>query len=597
MPSDFRFRDRVLLPALLAIPCAFVLSLPVLPTQDGPMHLYLASVYSSLLGGSGTFRAYFSIRHYLSPYALYYYWLLALGRATSFPLAEKLAACLVFLVTGFGFRFLTRTLHDERGTAALFVPALLLNWPLFMGFITFSLSLGMGLWAMSFWVLASRPSPGLWRWRVAYLCTLALMSLTHPVPVLILCAFALVDTAWSALLSRSQAAAFQGGEIPAGQPRPGSIATHEVRARLLLALAGCLALGYIATFADRRIAAPLSVTTQRSVILRKLASLSFLSPFAGAHPATLLHRAGLLLLAAVCFALAGGAFFAQWRKRHYRAADALFLCACLLAIAIPFLPPDLNGQHFFTARLLLVLWLALLGAASAASGWWTNKAGSESPGPSIAGSSRPAARHTLLRSYQPWLLPALAVLATLGTDALARERIAPAAYRIAALAQMPAGPVAGQAGLLLDEPTEPDAAGLSFDPYRWAAAHYFRQTGTVLLDVPWMDSEINPLNARTGALTTDWTQAILDSPANTEMLLATSPQAAAHILPYTAFVLLAANTAGRGGEHPEIWATNLVESLDREAEPGRRWSCTAGSLYILCTAPGSRPLPQASFRP
>ncbi len=525
------------------------------------MHLYLASIFSTLLSGSPRFQPYFFIRHLLPPYALYYDLLVALGHLVPSPWAEKLVACFIFAVTGYGFRFLTRALHgQDSGLASLFVIPLLFNWPFFMGFLNFSLSLGLALWAMGFWIHATAGPPRVFHWRLAYLCTLGLMAFTHPVPVVVVCAFVLLDLLWRAV----------GGPlrfpIAAGLER-----RAKPYADLATALVGCCTLFYIASFADKRLTGPLSQATDRSLILGKLLSLSFLSIFSGAHLATYLDRLGFYLIAAASLALAFRGFVHRWRHKETSPADTLFLCAGLLLLAIPLLPPDLNGQHFFTARLLIVLWMALLAAASAS-------------GLELA--PRPRS-----------VLAGVAVAAILGTLLLAHHRFAPVERLLADAEHAPLRALPpNAAGLLLTGNSAPGASDLSFDPYRWMGAVYFRRTGSTMIDAGFMDSPVIPVGAHLGLLTGAFSQSVLESTANSEALLHRSARFRNEILPYASFVVFPRGSAETLAPEQARQAQSDLYSLTVD-QPVRHWTCAPEAVYVVCRAPGSQPLPATSPAP
>src|ERR1700679_4163870 len=89
---------------LVSVFCAWALSLPLFPTQDGPMHKYYVHAIASLLSGSRAYDAYL-IRHPLPPYAIHYALLLGLTKLLSFDLAEKVFICLIFVLTAYNFRY------------------------------------------------------------------------------------------------------------------------------------------------------------------------------------------------------------------------------------------------------------------------------------------------------------------------------------------------------------------------------------------------------------------------------------------------------------------------------------------------------------
>jgi hypothetical protein len=64
--------------------CAWMLSLPVFPSEEGLVHVYHATVMSKLLSGvHGPLSDAFRIRHLRPPYSLYYY--LLIGLLQCFP--------------------------------------------------------------------------------------------------------------------------------------------------------------------------------------------------------------------------------------------------------------------------------------------------------------------------------------------------------------------------------------------------------------------------------------------------------------------------------------------------------------------------------
>src|SRR5580698_7674711 len=133
---------------LLAGYCVWILTLPLFPSLDGSLHLYYASVLGSLLSGSRDFASYYFIRHLLPPYALHYYFLIAVAHFFGYVVADKLLVCLIFITTACGFRYLARSLGPSGDLMSLFIIPLLLNWPLGMGFYNYCLAIGMALWAL-----------------------------------------------------------------------------------------------------------------------------------------------------------------------------------------------------------------------------------------------------------------------------------------------------------------------------------------------------------------------------------------------------------------------------------------------------------------
>lgn len=103
--ADRRSRRLLLLfTALVAAYCFLVLSLPVFPSQDGPMHQYFSQVLFRLLTHSSSLYArYYHVRHVLPPYALYYYLLIAISRVLPMVWADKIVVAIAVANLGFGF--------------------------------------------------------------------------------------------------------------------------------------------------------------------------------------------------------------------------------------------------------------------------------------------------------------------------------------------------------------------------------------------------------------------------------------------------------------------------------------------------------------
>jgi len=98
-------------------------------------------------------------------------------------LAEKLFVCIIMIVTAVGVRFCCRRMGPSGSWASLFIFPLLFHWPLIMGFMNYSFALGLMLLCFGFWLRAETDS--LW-WWLAFALTVPLLTLSHPVPLLML---------------------------------------------------------------------------------------------------------------------------------------------------------------------------------------------------------------------------------------------------------------------------------------------------------------------------------------------------------------------------------------------------------------------------
>ena len=144
------------------------------PSQDGPIHLYIASMMVEM---SEVQQQWFVSNPYPEPNIAVHYLLaglLQLGVAEQ--VAEKVLVSLIVLLFAFGARKLLLALGKEPVFAVLPLP-FALSYFVHMGFYNFSLGAGLGLWILGFWMLRPlRPSVP----RLALLAgLLLLLAVTH----------------------------------------------------------------------------------------------------------------------------------------------------------------------------------------------------------------------------------------------------------------------------------------------------------------------------------------------------------------------------------------------------------------------------------
>src|SRR4051812_1465568 len=114
MPTVKGCGNAVFVVALFA-PMALVCSLPVFPTQDGPLHLYYADVFRALLFHSNQYGGYFEIRSLVTPYAFQYYLLIALQTFFSAVVSEKVLLCIYIGLFGWSFKYLVESVTEHAG--------------------------------------------------------------------------------------------------------------------------------------------------------------------------------------------------------------------------------------------------------------------------------------------------------------------------------------------------------------------------------------------------------------------------------------------------------------------------------------------------
>jgi len=520
---------------LLALYCWWIISLPLFPTQDDPMHLYYVSVLSHLDHGSSTFfpifEKFFFVRHPLPPYTVHYTILRWLTGFLSYVQAEKYMACLILISTAFGLRFLAQAIGKNSNVMSLWIIPVSLSWPFFMGFHNYCLSLGFGLWALGFWFRGARSDN-----RILYflfLLTILLILFTHPVPLLLVLAIVAADV----VIRIGQDALFRA------VPTRRSLVLH--RWPILVASLAFCSLAYVALFVNRSSTAKnLTEHFSRAKVAASLLRLDSLCFATG--PLSQLYRIALYALLVLCLYLAVAHFRHLWKKRELAPSTALLLCALVMIVVLPLLPRDMNGSEHFSDRLAICIWIVAIAAASA--------------GPAL----RPRARN---------IVAIAAVAVALFAIGLADHLIRPVANRLSLIEDAPVKP--HRLGILLDAPVREYNRYLTFDPYiRWAGARYFRRSNAVLLNSPWLDLPILPIGLRATPLTARFSPVELTVPRSFHQHLMDSPADRNAVLSAIDLIVF----VGRPQPAPSAPDPLLAD------DSAHRWRCTQNVWYFVCEA-------------
>ncbi|MHB1936365.1 MAG: hypothetical protein ACYCOR_07240 [Acidobacteriaceae bacterium] len=535
-------QSTLLLPfvGLVAMYCGWILSLPLFPAQDSPMHLYIASVLSSLLSGSNHFSTYFYVRHLLTPYSFHYYFLIFFGRLFSFPIADKLLVCAIIVCSAFGFRYLALTVGPSGDVMSLFAIPLFLSWALGMGFYNYCLSLGLAFWALAFWSRAvSYRRHRMW---ICFLCAVTLMGLTHPLPVVLVVAFVVLHVVWRKLQASSRCPTKLRG-LHSGFAQFGW--------EIFYAAAASTIFLYIASFGSSGLSAkPIYRAYDPAAALAAIARAQYISLFAGTTIATRLDRLSLYAMLVLSITLACQGFRERCKCQSSSFGDILLTCGVLLILAVTLLPPNIHAVDAFSTRLITVVWLTMLAASS--------------------GHSRFAPR---LR----FALAAVACLYGVALLSMADVRIRPVAKTIAAVETLPI--IAGKrVGLGSELPYRPVGKELAFDPYYWTAARYFRRTRSTMLNSGWTYQNYIMLGSRSSAISSGLTPEIMGTPRMLEDMLLQSPAEQGRILPRSDLLVFLGYT-----KQPQEMLAD-VRAIDRQ-EPQRAWNCSDEDWYFVCTAP------------
>lgn len=453
--------ERIAIVLVVVAYIVWLLSLPAFPTQDGPVHLYYTHVLRALLSHAGSnYARFYTIKHLFPPYAFYYYSLLGLSRFVSLLVADRLIVCLYVISFVFGFRYLASALGPGADSMTLLCTLLLLNWPLGMGFVNFCLSLSFVFWALGLWLrFAGRRSDYMARGGFVLLAILTMF--THPVPLLLLLGIASLDLVirFLAIRLRSQ----RGPQL--------------LRLDLITLVVAGFTLVYVKLFTSSRPLQqttvgeePVSFATRLAHNVANYSAEKGVAYLLGPGFELRLYRVLLLAVLIVPAVLALWQFVRDRREHRWTAGNTALILGIVFTLVLPFVPPDLNGSHFFAQRLLLFVWIFALLAACGA---------------------RMDAR------VQTGLL-AFALIAQVIVLHAANARLRPAALSIAAIdtAQSLIASRPGDLGLALEDPRAFDAPpGLSFNPYLWAAVNVFRHDNSVMANTPWLDLAIIPLGA------------------------------------------------------------------------------------------------------
>jgi hypothetical protein len=426
---------------LLAAYCLWIVSLPVFPSQDGPVHLYYAQAVAHLLSRAPAFVSEYQLVHLLPPYSLHYYFLMFLLHWVSPPLAEKLLACVVVLVTGYGLRFFAGRIGPSGCVLSLWALPLVLHRYVFLGLYNYCLALGLAFFAMGVWC---RPNRAEWRQRLVFLLLIGLITLTHPVPLPILLGYC------AALLGLGKLSR-RGEQSASTLPRP-------VRGDWIVLLAASVSLIYVLCFRNPAGIYPDQVPVGavqgfrlHGERFRDFVELFLVSP-------VVLRPYRYALGGVVLSALAAGLTVAirDLARRCYTVAQVTLGWGLLMVVGVAVLPTWINGSALFAERLTVPCVLLLLAAVS---GWkWIQQNSMVIVGGAV------------------YALLALAALQVV---------IGPAAKRIALPEPNPAIAPYGHA-IFISTMNTP--IGLTFDPCRSAGVRLIQQDRGVWLNPPWLGS-------------------------------------------------------------------------------------------------------------
>jgi len=519
---------------LMAAFCICVLSMPLFPSQDGPNHLFDAYIFGKLLTHSPTvYSSYYFIRYLFPPYSVHYYLLVALMKVASPLLADKLVVCLIIITFCCGLRYLAKGIGPSGNVLSLFAFAIVLNWPLAMGFENFCLALAMDLWALGLWVRFAHDRA--LAKRTLFVLLSFLIALTHPVALPLLVLFCGMDLA---LRSASSLKC---------RPLKQDALEFKLADLVTLLCSGCF-IFYIALFIDNHAAgsnktAPYSATWT----MRTYPAMYGLAFFGKHGIESIFYRALLILVFFIAIYIA----FAAVRQRsgisRLGQPESFLAITLLTFIVLPFVPRSINDPYYLVVRMLVVVWV---GAIASASG-----------------------HRTLNRQTQAILALTATVIALL-ILAIGVHRVYPIAHRIAIVQKEERLPE-GSIGICIpgyegSDYTYPVIYSL---PYEWGCSHYFRENNAVMLNAPWMDSTYFPMGPKPALLTGKVNFAILQQPIEFRKELVQSKELQDLVFPHIHFIFFS---------DPEHSATPATIGKVLQLDPKDHWACHHNDWYTIC---------------
>ncbi len=525
----------------------FLFTLPLFPNGDGPVHLYLSSVFSKLATHrSPLYEHFYAIRHLVQPYSFHYYLLILLEHGMPADMAEKVFVGLIWATLAIGFRTLAQTLvrvqaltslpgalNPGLSPVSLLVFPLLFSWPISAGFFNFSFGTGLLLFALAFYTRLGAPGPATPN-LLAFLLTLVLLVLAHPIPLMVLICLVGLDLLLLLLSGWQRTRRFA---LPPWQAAALGLAAVAFVFPVLIADKAAVASSIHSLYPHLDLLLPMVLGY-------------FVSCFHVANPLGWLYQAlivAMLPLSVLIF-LSGG-IRERLRRGTLGAADRLLLASLLFYGATFFFPDAMNGSAYFAVRMWYIVWL--LAAVSLAP-----VVGDRRFGAAIAGFGAVLGLVSLFFGF------------------------------------LYIRPVARQQAELEQAPIPAHARGLFFQPLSgvsgvqthtwwslafWDGVRAFVARDDVLVNTPWMQLTIVPVqeNGRAGLLRDRTPNLYSESPSYLINDFHAHPEQKGPALALADFLLL----ADPNGTPPDPLA--LARTFLGPLAPG--WRCTAHDFYAVCT--------------
>lgn len=331
---------------LLALQLAAVWTTPFVPTQDGPVHLEIASALRSLWQDPhGRLASYYQLNPRPEPNLLSDLLLSGLLSVTSSRLAEKLLLSLLLMSLPAAFFYCARAVHREPASILFLVPPLGMGFFFHMGFHNFNLAVPLSL--VTFGYFLRHADDAGWSWYAAFGTLLLVTVSAHAVPAAAVMLAVGVVTLRSAVLAVRREDDLTWWRV----------ARERVLPVVLTSVPGAAMLVVFASGHPRQGAAWVAPWT----LLKRMLLL---------QPMISYDRREHLVVAVYGLLLAGLMAIALARRARERdpAGDALLMIAIAFVALYFSMPNGLRGGGYFNPRLQLfailfaLLWLVARGA-------------------------------------------------------------------------------------------------------------------------------------------------------------------------------------------------------------------------------------------
>jgi hypothetical protein len=420
-----------------------VLSFRYFPTLDGPMLMYYADAFQSLMRGVPIFHSYFTLEKTFGAHLFYFYFVTALSPIFGPVMIEKVFVVAYLIWMAFSFYYFANSVAPGRAfPVALFVFPFVLNSSVYWAFYDFAIGLATGLFLCGWWL---RYFDRLNAKRSVFAAAVFIAVIfMHVVDAAIVLLFAGIHFCLYAWITRPAPDLPRGAQLRA-------LLTRNLKP--LLHLAGGSAILYLFKPASVGKALTTYFFEEPWERIYQIAVMRPFGPYESRYHRLLL---GIVMLAAVLMFVA-----ALWKRRRALVGraewEASLLTGLLCLAAFVVVPFWIAGGAYFPHRFAMFGCFFLLAPAA------------------ILRMSR---RAELAVSAGALAVAVAAIVFQLHMGDMLINR-----YK--AVLELPPASSAKLAAVVEDDQiADPQ---INYQVQLWAGAHYVRRSGAALLNSPWLD--------------------------------------------------------------------------------------------------------------